>query len=46
MTAILGRTESLLLALETIYLKNYGIQSSPFEFCCTRTKKRGQEAYL
>ena len=25
MTAVLERTESLLLALETIYLKNYGI---------------------
>ena len=25
MTAVLERTESLLLALETIYLKNYGV---------------------
>ena len=25
MTAVLERTESLLLALETIYFKNYGI---------------------
>ena len=26
--------------------KNLRDQSSPFEFCCTRTKKRRQEAYL